>query len=150
MEEGPPPPQAAPSLPKVTALDMQSAVHRARLLFEEQSTPPAQTECAEVIEPLLAQRFEGEVVECNADFVVVRFDMGNQQFERRFSRTQLPTLQQGDVVELLSTLFLKPPTKPLTDAQVDAWEKRNINWAAAQAKTKRAPSLLDDEHEEKP
>jgi hypothetical protein len=97
--------------------------------------------------PLLAQSFEGTLMDVNDDFVTVEFDMHGRQELRRFARPKLSAsgLQPQDVVQLRCELTLAPPTSPLSDAEVEQWEQRRVDRAAAQEKTRRARSLLEDE-----
>jgi hypothetical protein len=80
-------------------------------------------------------------------FVTVEFEMNNRREMRSFPRSQIRAagLRAQDVVQLHCNLMMAPPTPPLSDAEVEEWERRHTDLEAAQAKTKHAKSLLEEE-----
>jgi hypothetical protein len=97
-------------------------------------------------QPILAQEFEGKVIEADEHFVTVAFDMDNRKERRRFSRSQLQAapLRLNDIVELHCKLTRALPRPPLTPSEVEEWEKLHPDLEAAQAKTEQAKSLLQN------
>ena len=98
-------------------------------------------------QPLLLQTFEGKILDVNDQVVIVEFTMGERRELRKFSRAQflVPEVRIQDVVQLRCKLVLFPPTPPLSEAAVEQWERDHADLEAAQAKTKRPKSLLEDE-----
>lgn len=96
---------------------------------------------------LLVQSFEGTLVDVNAESVIVEFEMGDRRELRKFPRAQflVPELRTQDVVQLRCELSLAPPSSPLSDAEVEQWERDYADRAVAQAKTKYAKSLLGED-----
>ena len=100
-----------------------------------------------ITKKLLVQNFEGTVLEVNDQIVTVAFEMNDRREVRSFPRTQLQAaeLRTQDVVELQCKLVLVPPTRPLSDDEVEQWERDHVDLKEAQAKAIRPKSLLEDE-----
>ena len=96
---------------------------------------------------VLAQCFEGTVIEADDDGVTVEFDIDDRRELRRFARDELgqADVHVRDAVQLRCLLTLDSPTPPLSEAQIELWMRSRPYCDVADEQVRRSRSLEEDE-----